>query len=447
MGFILCLCFLCRLTYEATPSESDGNTQEAPTKSVRAVTKKSKRRTITLRGKRKSKRSIRTTSESSPGSTDETISFNPPISSTMYADLASAKASKKKTKKQTIISKLKQSESESEMSDDLNMTMERLLGGALSRLSKYQRLLSKGQSTKPSQVEEEETTQTDTPIEEPAVTTKKSNRKSNAAKFTVNNLVPQDKLRRSDQLSTSQESTHSPHKNNSGMNNSPPASLPALEDTTPSPTSTPPPISTPLPALEDNTPSSMLGNVTSSVNTPTSQRSVLKVKRFSIRLTKMSPQKTPERSTKKKPGRKVGKKSNKTATKPSAKMNQTVNSDLVQSSPLQDDNIQVDCLSPDMSVLPMLNRKRKKSPYVLPSRPEASKKPKPSPSEANVTLSPGGREYRRYKIDNDQAKTPGVRRSKRNRIAPVKTWLGERVEYDMRRRSGIVIGVCTEYIF
>ena len=57
-------------------------------------------------------------------------------------------------------------------------------------------------------------------------------------------------------------------------------------------------------------------------------------------------------------------------------------------------------------------------------------------NELEVTYNAEGRMYRRLKVQPSKSHTPGVRRSKRTRIAPVKTWENEQVEYDMRRRSG-----------
>ena len=54
----------------------------------------------------------------------------------------------------------------------------------------------------------------------------------------------------------------------------------------------------------------------------------------------------------------------------------------------------------------------------------------------DITYSAGGRRYRRLRVQPSKSHTPGVRRSKRTRIAPVRTWENEEVEYDMRRRSG-----------
>ena len=54
----------------------------------------------------------------------------------------------------------------------------------------------------------------------------------------------------------------------------------------------------------------------------------------------------------------------------------------------------------------------------------------------DITYSAGGRKYRRLRVQPSKSHTPGVRRGKRTRIAPVRTWENEEVEYDMRRRSG-----------
>ena len=54
----------------------------------------------------------------------------------------------------------------------------------------------------------------------------------------------------------------------------------------------------------------------------------------------------------------------------------------------------------------------------------------------DITYSAGGRRYRRLRVQPSKSHTPGVRRSKRTRIAPVRTWENEEVEYDTRRRSG-----------
>ena len=49
----------------------------------------------------------------------------------------------------------------------------------------------------------------------------------------------------------------------------------------------------------------------------------------------------------------------------------------------------------------------------------------------------GGRRYRRYVVEHQDTRTPGVRRSKRSRVAPVQHWRNEEPEYE-RRRSGTV---------
>ena len=53
----------------------------------------------------------------------------------------------------------------------------------------------------------------------------------------------------------------------------------------------------------------------------------------------------------------------------------------------------------------------------------------------DLVRSLGGRRYRRYTVEYQNPKTPGVRRSKRTRIAPIQTWNNEEPEYE-RRRSG-----------
>ena len=53
-----------------------------------------------------------------------------------------------------------------------------------------------------------------------------------------------------------------------------------------------------------------------------------------------------------------------------------------------------------------------------------------------ITQSAGGRRYRRLRVEPLKSHTPGVRRSNRTRIAPVRHWENEQVEYDTRRRSG-----------
>lgn len=58
--------------------------------------------------------------------------------------------------------------------------------------------------------------------------------------------------------------------------------------------------------------------------------------------------------------------------------------------------------------------------------------------ETNLVRSLGGRRYRRYTVQHQDTKTPGVRRSKRTRLAPVQHWRNEELEYE-RRRSGMII--------
>lgn len=53
----------------------------------------------------------------------------------------------------------------------------------------------------------------------------------------------------------------------------------------------------------------------------------------------------------------------------------------------------------------------------------------------NLVRSLGGRRYRRYVVEHQNTKTPGVRRSKRTRLAPVQHWRNEEPEYE-RRCSG-----------
>ena len=48
----------------------------------------------------------------------------------------------------------------------------------------------------------------------------------------------------------------------------------------------------------------------------------------------------------------------------------------------------------------------------------------------DITRSAGGRRYRRLKAGPKKSHTPGVRRSHRTRLAPVRHWVGEEVEYD-----------------
>ena len=56
------------------------------------------------------------------------------------------------------------------------------------------------------------------------------------------------------------------------------------------------------------------------------------------------------------------------------------------------------------------------------------------PSE-DLVRSMGGRRYRRYAVEYQNPKTPGVRRSKRTRVAPIQQWKNEEPVYE-RRRSG-----------
>ena len=53
----------------------------------------------------------------------------------------------------------------------------------------------------------------------------------------------------------------------------------------------------------------------------------------------------------------------------------------------------------------------------------------------DLVRSLGGRRYRRYTVEYQNPKTPGVRRSKRTRVAPIQQWKNEEPEYE-RRRSG-----------
>ena len=53
-----------------------------------------------------------------------------------------------------------------------------------------------------------------------------------------------------------------------------------------------------------------------------------------------------------------------------------------------------------------------------------------------ITQSGGGRRYRRLRVGPSKSHTPGVRRSNRTKIAPVRHWENEQPEYDTRRRSG-----------
>ena len=107
----------------------------------------------------------------------------------------------------------------------------------------------------------------------------------------------------------------------------------------------------------------------------------------------------------------------------------------------------------DTSRKPSIRKKRKRVVVAKPKRrkPVASDKDEPvCPPEISsdeeevargldVTLSAGGRRYRRLRAGAKKSHTPGVRRSSRTRLAPVRHWEGEEVEYD-RRRSGELFG-------
>ena len=54
----------------------------------------------------------------------------------------------------------------------------------------------------------------------------------------------------------------------------------------------------------------------------------------------------------------------------------------------------------------------------------------------HLVQSMGGRRYRRHMVRHQDTKTPGVRRSKRARLAPVQFWRNEEPEYE-RRHSGM----------
>ena len=71
----------------------------------------------------------------------------------------------------------------------------------------------------------------------------------------------------------------------------------------------------------------------------------------------------------------------------------------------------------------------------------------PSPHEGlEITTTPGGRRYRRLRLEAAKSHTPGVRRSHRTKIAPVKFWDGEQVEYDTRRKSGKCVTFIREVV-
>ncbi len=415
------------------------------------VTTKKRKRTkhlIMPRKSQQSKQLTRDVSETSQTSTDETVSFNPPISSTMYtaADLASTKAGKRPAKEHAAL-KFESSESESEFSDDPNTTMDRLLGGALSRLSRYQRLLSKGHAGKYSQAED--TAQTDTSIEEEQASKAKRSKLKSISEYTVkskNKSVATKSISKSqsDQSTTAQKSAHSSHKDESvhedesvTVDSSSPSkdsilSL-SLDDATP-----PTPEDAMPPTLEDATPPTPGGatpppldstlseeNAATVENTPKTEQSVLRVKRFSIMLTKMSP-----KEAKKMPIRK----SIRTGKGPPKSELSKVG---INYRPSNEDVLA--CASPDVSVLPVLIRKRKKpSTISLPSKQRKLVPQEGDSDDGDVTISPGGREYRRYRVEAGGPKTPGMRRSNRTKIAPARPWLGEKIDYDMRRKSGII---------
>ena len=50
---------------------------------------------------------------------------------------------------------------------------------------------------------------------------------------------------------------------------------------------------------------------------------------------------------------------------------------------------------------------------------------------AEIVQSGGGRKYRRLRVEPKKSHTPGVRRSNRTRVAPVRHWENEQLEYDM----------------
>ena len=54
----------------------------------------------------------------------------------------------------------------------------------------------------------------------------------------------------------------------------------------------------------------------------------------------------------------------------------------------------------------------------------------------------GGRRYRRYVVEHQDTRTPGVRRSKRSRVAPVQHWRNEEPEYERRRSGTVCVCVC-----
>lgn len=60
---------------------------------------------------------------------------------------------------------------------------------------------------------------------------------------------------------------------------------------------------------------------------------------------------------------------------------------------------------------------------------------------------PGGKKYRRLEVARPTNPTPNVRRGKRARVPPVNPLLGEKVEYDWRRRSGVHIIFLTSRLY
>ncbi|XP_064387098.1 cell surface glycoprotein 1-like [Halichondria panicea] len=554
-----------RLDFDGSSSEPERNTRMAPPLSTGEVPKKTKRKkTFTMPSKRKSRKSVRVQSETSQSDTDTNIetggSFNPPISSTLNPDqVLTAKSQKKKgasgSKKEISsiqpFKKFDNTDSDSEA--DPNTTMEKLLGGALSRLSKYQTLLSRGQPGKSSQDEgsdvskvsipKEATKKSQIPIskrsksmtgkkrniesevlisekekatieseEEPATKkTRASTRKSLAAKSAAKNKESTLKKNRKTSPTKSKgrpsqkkdrqsilpkERTPSPPSYESMVtdhdivspNLLPMNSPPFNDDATASTQTTPTPSEQPTPndggtASVQTTPND--GGTASVQTTPTpseqptlsnSQRKFLKVKRFSIMLTKTvsPPGSVPgsaEKSTTTKkqsvrskanksddpvPNRKKSnRKSSVGSSKPSSgsssnpekshtvrkkkgkgKPETEVEHVERESPPVSGDEV-AGAPSPDISVLPNLIRKRKNQTKLQPVKRRKIDQLQGADEELELTLSPGGRQYRRHKVGPRSARTPGVRRSRRTKIPPVRPWLGEKVEYEMRRKSGV----------
>ena len=56
-----------------------------------------------------------------------------------------------------------------------------------------------------------------------------------------------------------------------------------------------------------------------------------------------------------------------------------------------------------------------------------------------ITRSVGGRRYRRHRVEPLKSHTPGVRRSSRTRIAPVRHWENEFVEYDLNKSGKVCV--------